>query len=177
MHAKARPRKTATATRGAAADCVADGLPVAGMCTCSKVRGLARRLTGLYDTALAPHGLTVTQYAALAVLARAAAPLAVADLARRLQMDRTTTSRLVGPLERLGLIGRADDGAAGIDLRARPLRVTAKGQRRLLAAVPAWRDAQRTVERLLGASLRDELHRVAEAAGLALAATKRRESS
>jgi hypothetical protein len=53
--------------------------------------------------------------------------------------------------------------------------VTAKGQRRLLAALPAWRDAQRTVERLLGASLRDDLHRVAEAAGLALAATNRQE--
>jgi DNA-binding MarR family transcriptional regulator len=53
---------------------------------------LARRLTALYDAKLARHGLTVTQYAALAMLMHAPRPLSVAALARRLQMDRTTTS-------------------------------------------------------------------------------------
>jgi DNA-binding MarR family transcriptional regulator len=161
-----------------AAGAAADMLSLAGSCTCSRVRGLARRLTALYDTALAPHRLTVTQYAALVTLHRAGGPLAVADLARRLQMDRTTTSRLVGPLESDGLIGR-DDGAGGVDAavdsRARPLRLTTKGRRRLRAAVPAWRDAQRELERRLGASLHAELERVAESAGRALAAARRRE--
>lgn len=146
----------------------ANSLPAAGSCTCSRVRGLARRLTALYDAALAPHGLTVTQYAALVVLVRSDESLAVAELARRLQMDRTTTSRLIGPLETEGLVARsaADKG----DARARPLRATPKGKRRLRAAVPAWSVAQRNVESILGGALCASLHKSAEAAGRALAA-------
>jgi DNA-binding MarR family transcriptional regulator len=145
--------------------------PAAGSCTCFKVRGLARRLTALYDAALAAHGLTVTQYAALATMARSEAPVAVAELARRLQMDRTTTSRLVAPLERDGLVVRADARKARGDARAHPLQLTAKGRQRLTAAVPSWQAAQREVQGLLGERLHATLHRVADAAGTALAPT------
>jgi DNA-binding MarR family transcriptional regulator len=132
------------------------------------VRGLARRLTAVYDAELAPHGLTVTQYAALAALVRSDEPLAVAELARRLQMDRTTASRLIGPLEAEGLVGRSPAGTG--DARARPLRPTPKGKRRLQASIPAWTTAQRTVESILGGELWASLHKSAEAAGRALAA-------
>lgn len=146
----------------------AKALPAPGSCTCSRVRGLARRLTALYDAALAPHGLTVTQYAALVTLVRSDDPLPVAELARRLDMDRTTTSRLVGPLETEGLVTRVVAG--GGDARSRPLRPTPKGRRRLAAAVPSWEVVQREVESILGARLRASLHTTAEAAGRALAA-------
>jgi DNA-binding MarR family transcriptional regulator len=145
-------------------------LPAAGSCTCSKVRGLARRVTGLYDAALAPYGLTVTQYAALATMARSGAPIPVAQLARRLQMDRTTTSRLVGPLEAEGLVVRADARTSHGDARARPVQLTAKGRRRLAGALPAWQAAQRTLESILGEQLSMRLHRATEAAARALAA-------
>jgi len=144
-------------------------MPPAGLCTCSKVRGLARRLTALYDAALAPHGLTVTQYAALATLARSSEPLAVAELARRLQMDRTTTTRLVGPLEADGLVARTEARPARADARTRPLQLTLKGRRRLGAAIPAWQAAQREVEDILGEPLRLTLHRAADAASRSLA--------
>lgn len=142
-------------------------LPPAGLCHCSGVRRLARGLTAVYDAALAAHGLTVTQYAALAALARSGTPLAVADLARRLQMDRTTTVRLVGPLESAGLVARAGDAT---DRRSRPLRLTPAGRRRLRAAIPAWRAAQQQVEARLGGRLAHELRANAEAATRALAA-------
>jgi DNA-binding MarR family transcriptional regulator len=141
-----------------------------GACTCHKVRSLARRLTALYDAALAEHGLTVTQYAALATLARSTAPVAVAELARRLQMDRTTTSRLVGPLEAAGLLTRSNANPGRADARSRPLLVTTKGRRRLGAAVPAWRAAQSEVDAILGERLRTSLDRAADAACGALAA-------
>ncbi len=149
-------------------------LPVRGSCTCSKVRGLARRLTGMYDAALAPHGLTVTQYAALVAIARVDGALAVADLAQRLQMDRTTTSRLVGPLERAGLVARVDARKARGerlrgDARMRPLQLTAKGERRLRSAIPAWQEVQSRVDALLGARLQATLMQAADAAGRALA--------
>jgi DNA-binding MarR family transcriptional regulator len=142
-------------------------LPPPGSCTCSSVRRLARSLTALYDAALAAHGLTVTQYAALAALARAAVPLAVADLARRLQMDRTTTVRLMAPLEAGGLVARRGDGA---DRRARPLALTAAGRRRLSAAIAAWHAAQRAVDAQLGPRLADGLRTHADAATRALTA-------
>lgn len=163
MHAS----KSALKPAAAVADGTARSSSGAG-CTCFKVRSLARRLTGVYDTALAPYGITVTQYAALSVLARASAPLAVSELARRLQMDRTTTSRLIGPLANERLVDRAVAHGKDADPRARPLEITAKGRRRLLVARPAWRVAQRQVERALGATLQSRLHRVADAASRAL---------
>jgi DNA-binding MarR family transcriptional regulator len=144
-------------------------LPVAGSCTCSRVRGLARRLTGLYDAVLAAHGLTVTQYATLVVLARNETPLAVSELARRLQMDRTTTSRLVGPLQTAGWVVRSSDRSPG-DARARRLRLTAQGRRVLDAATPAWHAVQAQVDGLLGESLKRALHRATRSASQALAA-------
>jgi DNA-binding MarR family transcriptional regulator len=141
-------------------------LPPPGTCTCSQVRRLARQLTSVYDAALAPHGLTVTQYAALATLARAQAPCAVAELGRRLQMDRTTTVRLIAPLAADALVVRAD--TAG-DRRARPLLLTAKGRRRLAAALPAWRRVQQDVDACLGERLADGLRKAATAAARALA--------
>ena len=129
----------------------------------------------MYDAALAPHGLTVTQYAALVAVARVENGLAVADLAQRLQMDRTTTSRLVGPLERAGLVARVDASRARGerlrgDARTRPLQITAKGERRLRSATPAWQDVQSRVDALLGVDLQAALMQAADAAGRALAA-------
>ena len=146
------------------------GLPAPDSCTCAKVRGLARRLTGLYDVALSAHGLTVTQYAALATLARASEALPVAELARRLQMERTTTTRLVAPLLAGGLLARLDGRKIRGDGRARPLQLTSKGRRRLSAAIPAWRRAQHEVGKVLGARLRALLERTADAADRALVA-------
>jgi DNA-binding MarR family transcriptional regulator len=177
MHAPTRPTPPAAHEDACTTEADAPSGTYAGPCTCSRVRELARRLTALYDAALAPHGLTVTQFAALAALHRADAPLAVADLARRLQMDRTTTSRLVVPLESEGLVARTEERGAGADARARPLRLSAQGRRRLLAAVPAWRIAQQRVERQLGAPLHAELQRVAVAAGRALAEAQPAEAS
>jgi DNA-binding MarR family transcriptional regulator len=85
-------------------------------------------------------------------------------------MDRTTTSRLVGPLEAAGLLARSTAGLGRGDARSRPLQVTIKGRRRLDAAVPAWRAAQSEVDAILGERLRASLDSAADAASLALAA-------
>jgi DNA-binding MarR family transcriptional regulator len=142
-------------------------LPITACCTCFRVRGLARRLTALYDAALAEHGLTVTQYATLATLQRASSALPVAQLARRLQMDRTTTTRLIAPLHEQGLMARVD--ARPISMPAHP-QITAKGRRRLVAAAPAWQAAQKQVDEILGERLSKQLHSATDEAGRALAA-------
>jgi len=52
-------------------------------------------------------------------------PIAGSDLARRLQVDQSTASRHIRPLEDLGLVARAADGA---DRRVAWLTVTPAGQ-------------------------------------------------
>lgn len=139
-----------------------DRMPAAGSCTCFKVRRLARRLTSLYDDALARSGLTVTQYSALAALARADGAVTVAQLGQALGMDRTTTSRMVNPLERDGLVERASGET--VDARARPLAITRDGRRRLQAAAAGWEQAQRAVALALGPRLDASLREVTDAA-------------
>lgn len=145
-----------------------DWLPVAGSCTCFKVRRLARRLTALYDEALARSGLTVTQYSALVTLARAGDAMTIAQLGQALGMDRTTTSRMVNPLERDGLVTRINAEAA--DARARPLAITGAGRRRLHAAVNGWEQAQQAVAQALGPRLDASLRELADAANRKLRA-------
>ena len=55
-------------------------------------------------------------------------PIAGSDLARRMQVDQSTASRHVRPLERLGFVTRTADGA---DRRVAWLSVTPSGQRLL----------------------------------------------
>jgi DNA-binding MarR family transcriptional regulator len=53
-------------------------------------------------------------------------PIAGSELARRLQVDQSTSSRHIRPLEQLGLLRRTADGA---DRRVAWLKVTPAGQR------------------------------------------------
>ena len=66
--------------------------PDLGPCICSQVRKLARKLSSLYDTVLAPEKLTVTQYSLLANIARAG-QLRHTALAENVGMERTTLTR------------------------------------------------------------------------------------
>ena len=105
------------------------------------------------------EGLRTTQYSILAKLNRLG-PLSINELAKSMVMDRTTLGRAIRPLERdrLLTIGAGEDG------RTRSLRLTAKGEARLKAAAPKWREAQKEFEAAFGArhaaGLRDVLQRV-----------------
>jgi DNA-binding MarR family transcriptional regulator len=107
-------------------------------CTCFKLRSLSRRVTQLYDQALAPSGLTVTQYSLLAHALRQDAAPTVSELAQRLFTDRTTLTRNLKPLADAGLV-KVGDGA---DARSKAVLVTAQGRRAFQAARPLWKEAQ-----------------------------------
>lgn len=120
--------------------------PMAGACTCLAVRKAARRITQLYDDALAPSGLTIGQFGILGhVLAQPGA--AVQAIATQMEMDQSTLSRLLRPLEAAGLL---DIRVSAADARVRELRATEEGQSRFDAAAPLWRAAQARMEALLG---------------------------
>jgi len=128
-------------------------IDVAEVSTCvwRRARRTARRLTRLYDRALAPGGLTAGQFDILANLFSAsltrARRVAIGELAERMGMHATTLTRDLGPLVARGLAVRVTTAA---DRRVRLVELTPAGREALKAAVPLWREAQRRVERELG---------------------------
>jgi len=131
-----------------------ENLPKAEDCNCFAVRSAARHVSQFYDRFLAPTGLRTTQFSILAKLNRKG-PLTINELAKDMVMDRTTLGRNVRPLERDGLIAIE---AAQSDRRAKKLRLTNAGEKRLRAAIKTWSRAQARFEMTFGARRAAELH-------------------
>lgn len=125
-------------------------------CTCARVRRLARRMTQLYDHALAPCGLRVSQYSLLTQLI-ARDDLAIGPLADALDMDRTTLTRNLKPLIDARLLALAP---AAHDARVRVVRITRTGRARHAKAARLWREAQDEVDGTLGKAHVASLHRL-----------------
>jgi DNA-binding MarR family transcriptional regulator len=96
-------------------------------CNSTALRKASRRVTQLYDEALASCGLRVTQFAILKQILRMGTP-AMGELARTLVMDRGALTHNVKPLERDGLIETVADPA---DRRNRLIALTRAGRRRV----------------------------------------------
>jgi DNA-binding MarR family transcriptional regulator len=126
--------------------------PTPSLCTCFRLRKLARLVTQRYDRELAATGLTLNQYSILRRAARA--PKAIGALSRELGMDRTTLTRDLRPLTVAGWV----ELVAGLDARQREVRVTPVGKAVLAAAQPSWQRAQDAVERQLGVAGVERLH-------------------
>jgi DNA-binding MarR family transcriptional regulator len=122
-------------------------------CTCFLLRKLTRRVTQAYDHAVAPAGLTVTQFSLLRNLQRQPG-LSVAVLAQRMGMERTTLLRTLKPVIAAGW-ARYGERLAG---RSAELELTAKGIERIRAAAPLWARAQAELRERLGAARTGELH-------------------
>lgn len=114
-------------------------------CACIALRKGSRALSRVYDEALAPSGLRVTQYSLLAALRRRG-PLPLTELADELVLDRTTLSRNLDPLEREGLVAVEP----GKDRRTRYALLTPAGEQRLTDARPLWRMAQQRMAEVFG---------------------------
>jgi len=129
-------------------------------CNCAAIRQAARRVTRLYDQALAPSGLRITQYPILSWLA-VAGPMTMNILADRMVMDRATLGHNLRPLEAQGLVAMR----AGEDRRSRIVSLTDEGKRKLAEARPAWHAAQKKFETAFGpedsAALRATMVRLA----------------
>jgi DNA-binding MarR family transcriptional regulator len=125
-------------------------------CACFNTRKVARLLGQVYDRALEPSGLKNTQFTALAVAERHG-PISITELSRSMEIERTSLTRNLQVLQRDGLVKLG----AGVDGRSKNVVVTAKGRRRLEAALPLWAAAQEHVLGVFGGkrwrSLRGEL--------------------
>jgi DNA-binding MarR family transcriptional regulator len=125
-----------------------------GGCTCFKLRRLTRRVTAVYDRALSPAGMRVTQYSLLAHL-RGLAGVPMSQLAGLLDMDRTTLTRNLKPLLDAGWV---EIQASAGDARVRLVRITSSGEAQWVAARAYWRRAQDEVDATIGTDNLAGLH-------------------
>ena len=128
----------------------------AEICNCGALRQAARRVTKLYDDALAPIGLGVNQFSILARLSRVG-PSRIQDVARLLVMDRSTLGHLLRPLEKRGLV-KLD--VSEKDRRSRIVALTHAGKATVAKARPRWAAAQRRFESAFGKEAAFELRAV-----------------
>lgn len=138
-----------------------DTLPnIDGLCNCLAARQASRYLTAVYDKALSPVDLRITQFSILHKLVRSGA-ITMGELAGAIAMDRTTLTSNLKPLERDGLI---DIVPSKEDRRAKQAVITKAGLARYKKALPLWSEVQSTFEGAYGKSpaarLRDALRAV-----------------
>jgi DNA-binding MarR family transcriptional regulator len=115
------------------------------ICVCAKLRRSARIVSGLYDEALAPSGLSVAQFSLLRMLQRAG-PCSLTEFASATGHDRSTLNRTLRPLEQAGFVS----SSPGADQRARIVAVTAQARSAMRAAQPHWEAAQARIHSALG---------------------------
>ena len=128
-------------------------------CACFNLRKTTRAITQVYDEALRPTGLRVTQFSLL-IATMMLESVTVTRLAEIGVMDRTTLTRNLKPLEKKGLI----KVTPGDDQRTRVVTLTPHGQEILAKALPLWEKVQARIVKELGQerwnSLQGDLEKV-----------------
>lgn len=118
---------------------------IAGDCLAVRLRILNRRVTSIFDEALRPYDIRVTQ-ANILVAVSAYGPATVQQLCRVLHMDTSTLSRAVARIKTKGWLETEPSGDGKI-LR---IRITSAGLEMIQQLYPAWKEAQDKAADLLG---------------------------
>lgn len=127
-------------------------------CSCFNLRKASRAVTQFFDHALEPAGIRATQFTLLVSMASVKART-LTEMANTLVMDRTTLTRNLKPLEKLGLIETVE----ARDRRSKAFSLTEKGRETLKMGVPLWQGAQQKIVNTLGAERFEALLREVEA--------------
>ncbi|NEU99564.1 MarR family winged helix-turn-helix transcriptional regulator [Bradyrhizobium uaiense] len=127
-------------------------------CNLTALRKATRRVSQLYDQALATSGLRGTQRAILVHVRRTGAPT-MGELAAALVLDRTALNHNLKPLARDGLLTITVDKN---DRRSRLVRLTKRGEARLADSQAAWLEAQDRFETAFGARQAADLRQTLE---------------
>src|SRR5438094_10022166 len=126
---------------------------IAGECVAVRLRMLNRVVTNIYDDALRPLDLKVSQMNILVAAAKmgTARPIEVCE---HLHLDVSTLSRNVERMKARGWL----KVVPGEDGRSQPFRLTPQGRKLLEKAVPAWSEAQQQVKKVLGDGFMEQLN-------------------
>lgn len=114
-------------------------------CNCFNLRRATRAVTQFYDHCLEPAGIRATQFTLLVSLASVSAHT-LTEMASTLVMDRTTLTRNLKPLEKLGFIETTEPR----DKRSKAYALTQKGRDALNKGIPLWHAAQQKIGHHLG---------------------------
>jgi DNA-binding MarR family transcriptional regulator len=114
-------------------------------CNLFFLRSAARAVNRQYSAVMKGSGLQPNQFSLLFIL-NLAGPLSITELAGKMELDRTSMSRNLSPLKKLGLIEIAEEGWH----RTRAVSLTAKGESVLQKAMPLWRQAQHDFAEQMG---------------------------
>ncbi len=122
-------------------------------CLCLHLQRAARVIARSFDEALRPHGLTNGQFSLLVALNRPHPPR-IGDIASLIEIDRTTLTANLKPLERRGLIEILVDSE---DRRSRRVKLNDNGRDLLVSALPVWRYTHDEIDKLLGEATADRI--------------------
>ncbi len=131
---------------------------IAGECLAVRVRMLNRTITAIYDDALRPLGLTAGQLNVLVVIAKRG-PISPGEVARRLNMEKSTVSRNIERMRKNGWL----TVTAAASSRKQHLTLTRQGKTLLEKSVPAWDEAQTRARAVLGRRGAESIHSVGNA--------------
>lgn len=125
---------------------------IADECVAVRLRMLNRMVTNIYDDALRPLDLKVSQMNILVAAAKMGTvrPVEVGEV---LQLDASTLSRNVERMVARGWLEVVPDD----DGRSQPFQLTPQGRKLLDKAAPAWSRAQHKVTHLLGMGFTEQL--------------------
>jgi DNA-binding MarR family transcriptional regulator len=114
-------------------------------CIAARVRLINRVITGLYDDALRPFGMKISQANILSAVAylKECRP---ADVCRVLRIEKSTLSRDLDLMKRNGwLVSEPPEGG-----RNQIVRLSPQGARLLASMEPSWEAVQAEVRKLIG---------------------------
>ena len=115
-----------------------------GICHCTNMRQISRKITNIYDEFLKPSNLNVTQYSLLSNLKRVQ-PIKMNDFSKVVKLDRTTLVRNLKPLINLSLIE-----IKSIDKsKAQLLELSQKGIELQNEGYKYWQKAQEYIEQTI----------------------------
>ncbi len=126
-------------------------------CSCFNLRKASRAVTQFYDRLFDPVGIRSTQFNLLVTMASVSAHT-LTEMAQVLVMDRTTLTRNLKPLEKMGLI----QTVRARDKRSRAYALTDKGRATVITAIPLWKSAQQRMIDAMGATQFQQFNRELE---------------
>jgi len=115
-------------------------------CNVTALRKAARHVSQFYDAILAESGVRATQRAILVRVAREGSPT-ISELASSLVLDRTALNHNLKPLQRDGLLVIVADTS---DRRSKRVKLTRRGETKLLESEDGWKRAQESFEAAFG---------------------------
>lgn len=111
---------------------------VARQCAHANLKRAVRKVTQHFDEQLVGSDLRISQFTLL-VASSLLGPSPLTELAIQLDLDRTTLTRNLKPLEREGLI---ESLPSKTDARIRTVQITPLGEQKIAIAYPLWQKAQ-----------------------------------